>query len=268
MRARVWSRLTLALYFPAERGTADSIAVRRPPRRCIGRSLTTYGVRTAIIPQPMSTPTAAGMIAPSVGMTDPTVAPLPRWASGISAMCGWMKGIPLAVTAWSRVLSARIDAQLIRRLLICCMGALSGRGGDRGYPFTQPGMRPSALARAVVAPADVATWSNRRKLRTFAIGCDRAHGGRRAHRRVPGREHGAGRGRRVATGAELPRAGLPADRAQRGVAPPAVRRARPGRPGDRGQRAGDLTGRSPVCSRGRGTCIRGRLPARRLRWRP
>ena len=35
------------------------------------------GVRTAIMPQPMSTPTAAGMIAPSVGSTVPTVAPLP-----------------------------------------------------------------------------------------------------------------------------------------------------------------------------------------------
>jgi hypothetical protein len=30
------------------------------------------------MPQPMSTPTAAGMIALSVGMTEPTVAPLPR----------------------------------------------------------------------------------------------------------------------------------------------------------------------------------------------
>ena len=46
-------------------------------------------VRTAIMPQPMSTPTAAGMIAPTVGMTLPTVAPLPRCASGISARCGW-----------------------------------------------------------------------------------------------------------------------------------------------------------------------------------
>ena len=40
------------------------------------------------MPQPMSTPTAAGMIAPSVGMTEPTVAPMPRWASGMSATCG------------------------------------------------------------------------------------------------------------------------------------------------------------------------------------
>ena len=35
-------------------------------------------VRTAIMPQPMSTPTAAGMIAPLVGITEPTVAPMPE----------------------------------------------------------------------------------------------------------------------------------------------------------------------------------------------
>jgi hypothetical protein len=42
-------------------------------------------VRTAIIPQPMSTPTAAGMIARWVGMTLPTVAPMPQCTSGIAA---------------------------------------------------------------------------------------------------------------------------------------------------------------------------------------
>ena len=31
-------------------------------------------------------------------MTEPTVAPLPKWASGISAMCGCMNGMVLAVT--------------------------------------------------------------------------------------------------------------------------------------------------------------------------
>ena len=35
-------------------------------------------VITAAMPQPMSTPTAAGMIAPLVGMTEPTVAPRPK----------------------------------------------------------------------------------------------------------------------------------------------------------------------------------------------
>ena len=70
------------------------------------------------MPQPMSTPTAAGMIAPRVGMTEPTVAPLPRWASGISARCGKMNGMVEVVMACSRVLSSRMDAQLMSRLLM------------------------------------------------------------------------------------------------------------------------------------------------------
>jgi hypothetical protein len=44
-------------------------------------------VLQAIIPQPMSTPTAAGMIALSVGITEPMVAPMPTCTSGIAAMC-------------------------------------------------------------------------------------------------------------------------------------------------------------------------------------
>ena len=42
--------------------------------------------KSAIIPQPMSTPTAAGQIAPFVAMTEPTVAPMPRCTSGIAAI--------------------------------------------------------------------------------------------------------------------------------------------------------------------------------------
>jgi len=39
------------------------------------------------MPQPMSTPTAAGMIAPTVGITLPMVEALPRCTSGITARC-------------------------------------------------------------------------------------------------------------------------------------------------------------------------------------
>ena len=35
----------------------------------------------------MSTPTAAGMIAPSVAITLPTVAPIPQCTSGMAATC-------------------------------------------------------------------------------------------------------------------------------------------------------------------------------------
>ena len=87
--------------------------------RSAGSSLAAYCVRTAIMPQPMSTPTAAGMIAPSVGMTDPTVAPSPRCASGISARCGWMNGIVAVVTACSRAPSSRMEAQFMSFGVIC-----------------------------------------------------------------------------------------------------------------------------------------------------
>ncbi|WP_350227185.1 hypothetical protein [Barrientosiimonas endolithica] len=75
-------------------------------------------MRTAIMPQPMSTPTAAGMTAPSVGITEPTVAPSPRWASGISARCGWMNGIVAVRSACSRVAGSSTLAQLSSLSLI------------------------------------------------------------------------------------------------------------------------------------------------------
>ena len=59
-------------------GTARSIA-RRMPLEVVGKvARRRASCATAIIPQPMSTPTAAGMIAPTVGITLPTVAPMPE----------------------------------------------------------------------------------------------------------------------------------------------------------------------------------------------
>ncbi len=49
-------------------------------------------VRAAAIPHPMSTPTAAGTMAPRVGITLPTVAPSPQWTSGMAATHLKMKG--------------------------------------------------------------------------------------------------------------------------------------------------------------------------------
>ena len=68
------------------------------PLRSTGRSSGVNGVRTATIPQPMSTPTAAGMIAPSVGMHDPTIAPIPTWQSGMIATCLKMNGMEARFT--------------------------------------------------------------------------------------------------------------------------------------------------------------------------
>jgi hypothetical protein len=82
-------------------GTADSIAVRTPSRSsgsCEERRL----VRTAIMPQPMSTPTAAGMMAPRVATTLPTVAPIPRCTSGITATCRCTNGSRAIRSNWAR----------------------------------------------------------------------------------------------------------------------------------------------------------------------
>src|SRR5687768_2122440 len=60
--------------------------------RSSGRSFAVSVVRTAAMPHPMSTPTAAGMIAPRVGTTEPTVAPMPRCTSGMTATHGPTNG--------------------------------------------------------------------------------------------------------------------------------------------------------------------------------
>ena len=78
--------------FEAPCGTARSIRARSPASDS-GRSLAFSEVCAAIMPQPMSTPTAAGMIAPFVAMTEPTVAPLPTCTSGITARCECTNGM-------------------------------------------------------------------------------------------------------------------------------------------------------------------------------
>jgi hypothetical protein len=66
-----------------------------------GRSDAVSVVCTAIMPQPMSTPTAAGMMALWVAMTLPTVAPLPRCTSGMAATHLWMNGrLAMLASCW------------------------------------------------------------------------------------------------------------------------------------------------------------------------
>jgi len=95
---RAADSVSVVLYEPADNGTARSIAPRRSDSPGPSSSRC-HWVRTAAMPQPMSTPTAAGMIARNVGMTEPTVAPLPRCASGIRAMCGKTNGSREAASA-------------------------------------------------------------------------------------------------------------------------------------------------------------------------
>ena len=75
-------------------------------------------VRDAIIPQPMSTPTAAGMTAPFVGMTEPTVEPMPRCASGMRATWPSTMGRRAAFSAWRSVSGSRSLTQEISLSLI------------------------------------------------------------------------------------------------------------------------------------------------------
>ena len=74
-------------------------------------------VLQATMPQPMSTPTAAGMMrSSSVGMTLPTVAPMPKWASGMSATCPATSGARDMTSACLRVFSSSMLAQLLTPL--------------------------------------------------------------------------------------------------------------------------------------------------------
>ena len=61
---------------PRPTGMARSMPLRSRDRSP-GRSFAVSEVRTALMPQPMSTPTAAGHTAPAMAITEPTVAPLP-----------------------------------------------------------------------------------------------------------------------------------------------------------------------------------------------
>ena len=81
------------------------------------RAALSRSVLQATIPQPMSTPTAAGMMrSAAVGMTLPTVAPMPKWASGMSATCPATSGARDMTSACRRVLSSSTLAQLLTPL--------------------------------------------------------------------------------------------------------------------------------------------------------
>jgi len=76
------------------------LGVARSGPRLSGRSSAVSVVLQAIIPQPMSTPTAAGMMAFTVGITEPTVAPMPKCTSGMAATCLNTMGRRAAFVSW------------------------------------------------------------------------------------------------------------------------------------------------------------------------
>ncbi len=73
------------------------------------------------MPQPMSTPTAEGITAPRVGMTDPTVAPMPTWASGMRATWPSTMGSRAVFSAW-RMVSGSISLAQEMSLGLTWMG--------------------------------------------------------------------------------------------------------------------------------------------------
>ena len=58
----------------------------------------------------MSTPTAAGITASLVGITDPTVEPIPTCASAISATCGVTNGNEAVSSACANAWGSMIEA--------------------------------------------------------------------------------------------------------------------------------------------------------------
>src|SRR5262245_19570053 len=64
------------------------------------------------MPHPMSTPTAAGMIAPTVGMTLPTVAPTPQWTSGIAATQPRTHGRRATLCSYFAAASSRVTPRI------------------------------------------------------------------------------------------------------------------------------------------------------------
>ena len=117
----------------------------------MGRSSRFRGVLTAIMPQPMSTPTAAGMTAPLVGMQEPTVAPSPKWQSGMTAMCLKMNGIFEMFSIWARAWGSiwPSGTQVRARWFICV-----------GMVFSPSGLRVSLwpVFRGVALAARMTAW--------------------------------------------------------------------------------------------------------------
>ena len=79
-------------------GTAASHAARSGAR-LLGRSLVVRLVRTAIMPQPMSPPTAAGDTASRMAMTLPMVTAAPTCTSGMMAT-PWVQGRSATARIW------------------------------------------------------------------------------------------------------------------------------------------------------------------------
>ena len=105
-----------------------------------GRSFAVMFVFTATMPQPMSTPTAAGMIAPLVGITEPTVAPSPQCTSGITAI-GSVNGKLATFSTWAMALSSNGTLRVQARTLPPIISIQFGFGSLTFQIFGYEGIR-------------------------------------------------------------------------------------------------------------------------------
>ena len=119
--------------------------------RAAGRSVTSSSAAT--MPQPMSTPTADGMTAPLVGMTEPTVAPMPTWASGMRATWPSTMGRRAVFSAWRMVPgSMSLAHEMSLGLMVTGMVGTSSRCSVPPFSLVRPervwseGVEPSSTA--------------------------------------------------------------------------------------------------------------------------
>ena len=140
-------------FLPCSRPTPAGIERPNSPTngdRSSGSSSRVLVRRTAIMPHPMSTPTAAGMMVSRwVGITLPTVAPLPMWASGIRATCPATPGARESISAWRRVPSSSMLAQFLTSPMV-----RTSRQSRRHVVSGSEGMR-----MRIEAPSLSARWS-------------------------------------------------------------------------------------------------------------
>ena len=93
-------------------------------------------VETKFIPQPISTPTAFGMMTPSAAMTPPIGIPFPWWVSGIRHAHLWINGSCARWRACSRQPSSAssiFSSQIFTGLFICS----SFHVNIISFPFSQ-----------------------------------------------------------------------------------------------------------------------------------
>ena len=112
----------------------------------------------ATMPQPMSTPTAAGITAPLVGITDPTVAPMPTWASGMRATWPSTIGSRAVFSAWRMVPGSMSLAQEMSLSLTlvgmspppcCCWCGVAGGSRTRASILGHRAMRCQRRTRTL-----------------------------------------------------------------------------------------------------------------------